>query len=494
MGSGGSTLHILESLEARYSSSLFEMKILLIHAGGQSRRLPSHSVLGKLFSLLPVLASAVVDMLDLKLALYLPFLTKMKPGIFLTCSDDIETYALFDWDKAGIKNIFEAEGFTALAHPSTIDVGTTHGVYVLPPDVQATESCTVTSCLEVLQKPSVELMQSKGAVVKVQRKDSADEEFVYTDSAFFFGTKVMRTMLQYYKAAKPISTEIDAYKDFLEKLGSRSHVPTDKWSAGDVLTPIQDALAQFPLQVLVIPKSRFYHIGTMSEYIDNFTTNQQFVTELGLSKFTNSTFVDNNGVNKTGLQCLTNVEGVIMHSKIHPNSTIGATVVIEHCKFLVPIHVEQNCILSNCEVTSAPGEELCIPDHSIFFTASVRSSHLSGFVTVSFGIGDDLKCTSKSSKDVSYFGASLYELESLEVMPMRGLFENSSSDFSLWDAKLFEVKETMTDAFHSTLNLTRAITNREKTTVSFNQRISMKDVLNWKCVEKVLAYQDEIFI
>lgn len=93
IGSGGSILLSLKQLYASLGKKLFEMKIILICAGGKSQRLPTASALGKLFLPLP-LGETVFHMLDLKLAMYLPFVYRMKPGVVVTCSDDVETYFL----------------------------------------------------------------------------------------------------------------------------------------------------------------------------------------------------------------------------------------------------------------------------------------------------------------------------------------------------------------------------------------------------------------
>jgi hypothetical protein len=45
-------------------------------------------------------------MLDLKLALYLPFLEIMQPGVFITASDDIEVFNIDQMPTAGDKKIF----------------------------------------------------------------------------------------------------------------------------------------------------------------------------------------------------------------------------------------------------------------------------------------------------------------------------------------------------------------------------------------------------
>lgn len=50
IGAGGSTLFVLSLLEAKYGAALDEMRVLMIHAGGYSQRLPSMSVCGKIFA------------------------------------------------------------------------------------------------------------------------------------------------------------------------------------------------------------------------------------------------------------------------------------------------------------------------------------------------------------------------------------------------------------------------------------------------------------
>jgi hypothetical protein len=49
--------------------------------------------------------SLMVQMLDLKLALYLPFLEIMQPGVFITASDDIEVFNIDMMPAAGGKKL-----------------------------------------------------------------------------------------------------------------------------------------------------------------------------------------------------------------------------------------------------------------------------------------------------------------------------------------------------------------------------------------------------
>ncbi|XP_077559455.1 fucose-1-phosphate guanylyltransferase-like isoform X2 [Haemaphysalis longicornis] len=222
IGSGGATLHILEHLHDIYGEEQARMRILLIHTGGQSKRLPSHSVLGKLFAQLPIASAAEFQMFDLKMAMYSPFLSRMKAGVFLTCSDDIETYTLpASGSGEASQWSFDRSGFTALAHPSPVLLGLTHGVYVVPESVHCTTECLTTECLEVLQKPTERTMRDRGAIFE-QEEGGVRKELTYTDSAFFFDHSVALKLLRFYQDIKPVTEEIDAYRDFLQLLGCRS--------------------------------------------------------------------------------------------------------------------------------------------------------------------------------------------------------------------------------------------------------------------------------
>ena len=141
MGSGGSTIHVIQELVSKYSSSVLKQKILLIHCGGYSQRTPQFSALGKIFSHLPIdLQSANgVDttrkcvkwtILDVKLALLELFCTKMKSGVFLTAPDDIVVYDRIISDDWGGVDHFGEDEIIALGHPSPVSIALNHGVFI----------------------------------------------------------------------------------------------------------------------------------------------------------------------------------------------------------------------------------------------------------------------------------------------------------------------------------------------------------------------------
>lgn len=492
IGSGGATLHILEHLHEIYGEEQSRMRILLIHTGGQSKRLPSHSVLGKLFALLPIAAAAEFQMFDLKMAMYSPFLSRMKAGVFLTCSDDIETYTLpASGDGKTSQWSFDRSGFTALAHPSPILLGLTHGVYVVPENVHCTSECVTTECLEVLQKPTEQAMRDRGAIFE-QEEGGIRKELTYTDSAFFFDHSVALKLLRFYRDIKPVTEEIDAYRDFLQLLGCRSKrcaLNTMQGETGDQ-PKVQHILGDCELQVIVLPLSRFYHLGTMGEYLHNICLSDAFAKDLLVSRFVHSRLVPPEpAVPGSGIL------GVVMHSLVHQQSTIPRSVVLEYCKFEVPVQVGDNCILSNCRLEELTDTCVQVPGNLIMFTVSVSDATCKGYVTVAFGIDDDLKLSVKDEGELCYFGQKIVKLKECNVIGSDSLFTSSASLRSLWEAKLFSVKSTMTEAFLSTLELVQAVSKGKQRTAGRESStdISMEDILKWKDTSEMLKHQGTIF-
>lgn len=65
------------------------------------------------------------QVIELQIAMFMDLPSRMNPGLFVVASDCIELFnSEGDWS-------LTKPGFTALAHPSPVIIGTTHGVFVL---------------------------------------------------------------------------------------------------------------------------------------------------------------------------------------------------------------------------------------------------------------------------------------------------------------------------------------------------------------------------
>ena len=323
IGSGGSTLHILNILKQKYENELNKMKILLIHAGGYSKRLPSHSCSGKIFSPLPIQPGhgGPYQMLDLKLAMYLPFLSMMQPGVFVTASDDIEVYNMTTG--AVDTSLMSGETVTALAHPSSLYIGTTHGVYVLTPGASSGDLQEARTCDQVLQKPSVDLMREKGAV----QVSEEGEEIVFSDSAFWFHSQTTDKLVQLQQELGKIDTEICIYGDFLTCLGKNQHKDyVDKLNKSDsarkdvqLKKKLNEKVGATDLTVLALNQSKFYHLGTTQEYLHGLTSDKCLRQELNLANIVSS------HISQTD-----NINGIVLNSVIENNLSLPHDSIIEY--------------------------------------------------------------------------------------------------------------------------------------------------------------------
>jgi len=523
IGSGGATLNILNQLQEMFKEDMFSWRILIIHSGGYSKRLPSHSCSGKIFSPLPILPTkgGPYQMLDLKLCLYLPFLERMAPGVFITASDDIEVFDIDCIPKTDI-----GEVVVALAHPSNLYIGSTHGVYVMEKSDPPKEECLIEikSCLEVLQKPSIELMQEREAILTSQSGESQ----VFSDSAFWFHHQTTRKLINLFKKIAPVPTELCIYGDFLTFLGSREDKPfehnlkQEKQSLSrDLKLEVGQAVGDTSLQVIKLNRSKFYHLGTSQEYLDGLTDNGDLGEELNLHprvycKLTNES--SNSSTTKQDIssskatndnrkapECGTNevlnetkedlnetedaIEGVILNSCINGLSVVHKNSVVEYSIINPKIIINSRTILSNVVVE----EPTQIPAGFIFHTIPISTDGGRRFVTIAFSVEDDLKIA--VNKDTIKFGGR--QLKDLSIVSMKLSLENifpQGENVPLWVAKLFPSADTMGKSFSATAQLVNSFLAYQavKEDDLYAKLYSMADILDNKDCLGIIEYRKHV--
>ncbi len=165
IGSGGSTLYCLMEVLAHqlgrrlarsnptaWGQVLAELRILIVHAGGDSRRLPAYSACGKLFIPVPGENDSAVclSLFDRQLPTYLalPAPTQGRGQVVITSGD-----VLLRFDPTQVR--FKKEGVTGLtcyAHPQQ---ASRHGVFCCGQDDEVRL---------YLQKPSIPEQRDQGAI------------------------------------------------------------------------------------------------------------------------------------------------------------------------------------------------------------------------------------------------------------------------------------------------------------------------------------------
>ncbi|NXL21524.1 FPGT guanylyltransferase, partial [Setophaga kirtlandii] len=500
IGNGGSTLHALRCLEEQYGDQWTSFTVLLIHSGGYSQRLPSASALGKIFTALP-LGEPVCQMLELKLAMYIDFPRHMRPGVLVTCSDDIELYST-----AVSETItFDRPGFTALAHPSDLAVGTTHGVFVLDPcSLSGKGGLEYGSCHRFLHKPDLETMWQSGAVC-VRRDhpqlsspgssgDSAvASQCVYTDSVFYMDHGTAQLLLHFYKQMGTLGCEIDAYGDFLQALGpgatpdytrNTSNVSREDPGLVAVRQQLYSLLQGTALNVIVLNNSHFYHIGTTQEYLFHFTAESKLRFELGLQPVAFSIFPDS----AKALDQLS-----IIQSILEPGCVVGPGSVIEYSRIGPEVSVGKGSIVSGSYINFS----VDIPSDCFLSSVSVRITDGVEYATMVFGVGDDLKQGVKLLSDIhslQLFGVSLPEcLDLWSLEPSDQLFSSGDTRLGLWTARIFPVCSTLSESVRMSLNMLNSVQHKSAFKLRGFRLLSVEEMLTYKDVEDMLKFRKQIY-
>uniref|UniRef100_A0A8C3K6V5 Fucose-1-phosphate guanylyltransferase n=1 Tax=Calidris pygmaea TaxID=425635 RepID=A0A8C3K6V5_9CHAR len=501
MGNGGSTLHVLQCLEDLYGDKWTSFIVLLIHSGGYSQRLPNASALGKIFTALPF-GDPVYQMLDLKLAMYIDFPARMKPGVLVTCSDDIELYS------TGLTETvtFDRPGFTALAHPSDLTVGTTHGVFVLDPSSFSGEGgVEYTSCRHFLHKPDVETMRRCGAVClrggSSQQSSSGDHsdseggwECVYTDSIFYMDHSIAEQLLAFYKQMGTLCCEIDAYGDFLQALGPGAtqdytqhtgNVTKEESQLVEVRQKLYSLLKGTALNVIVLNNSKFYHIGTTQEYLFHFTSDSELKFELDLLPVAFSSFSESAGSSDHS--------ATVIQSVLEPGCSMGPGSVIEYSRVGPEVSIGKNSIISGSHINL----KVDVPSNCFLSSLSIRMSDQVKYISMVFGVEDDLKRSVKSLRDLHslrFFGASLPEcLGRWGVQVSDQLFSSGSTRLGLWTARIFPVCSTLIESVEMSLKMLNSVQCASAFTLNGFKLLSVEEMLACKDVEDMLKFRKQIY-
>ncbi|KAM6264480.1 fucose-1-phosphate guanylyltransferase isoform 2-T2 [Spheniscus humboldti] len=469
--------------------------------GGYSRRLPNASALGKIFTALPF-GDPIYQMLELKLAMYIDFPSHMKPGILITCSDDIELYSI------GVEETitFDKPGFTALAHPSDLTVGTTHGVFVLDPSsFSGKGELEYTSCRHFLHKPDIETMRQCGAVCvrgncsqlssSGDHSDSEmDSECVYTDSIFYMDHSIAKQLLTFYKQMGTLCCEIDAYGDFLQALGpgatqdyttNTSNITKEESQLVEVRQKLYSLLKGTTLNVIVLNNSKFYHIGTMQEYLFHFTSDSKLKFELNLLSVAFSIFSDK-------AETLDQSASIIQ-SILEPGCFIGPGSVIEYSRIGPEVSVGKNSIISGSYINL----KVDIPSNCFLSSLSIKINDQVKYVSMVFSVEDDLKKSVKLLSDIhslQFFGVSLLvclDLWGVKISDL--LFSSENTGLGLWTARIFPVCSTLSESVRMSLKMLNSVQHMSAFKLNGFKLLSVEEMLTYKDVEDTLKFRKQIY-
>jgi fucokinase len=256
IGSGGATLHALRALaQAQPATDWARRRILLVHAGGDSRRVPWANILGKPFIPLPLLADpdrAVPTLLDHLLAIAAPVAYGMTNGGLLTLAGDV--LPLFPSGRLRIPN----DGGLVVTVPVALDVAERHGV------ICADERDRVVDLLQKL--PAAELAGG-GALV------SGGAALLDTGIYAFAGAALRGLLGLACSTPEPVSQLVDSGREIslYEELAAGLVPRKAGWLRARPLGPrILEALSGQALVNARFDELSFIHLGATSEVLAQF--------------------------------------------------------------------------------------------------------------------------------------------------------------------------------------------------------------------------------
>ncbi len=259
VGSGGATLSAIRHVLSE-DGTLTGKKILVIHSGGDSRRVPQYSACGKLFSPVPRelqdgRASSLFDEFMIGMT-GIP--ARMPEGGMLVCSGDV--LLLFNY----LQLEFFGEDAVALSIKEPAETGSHHGVFLTDKDRQVRR---------FLHKLSVEDLTAAGAV-----DENGDVDI--DTGAVLLHTRVLEALAGLisnpaaYDHYVNSRSRLSFYGDFLYPMASEATLSDYLKEApeGELCPELSSCrkqlfrtLSGFRLQVCRFSPASFVHFGTTAE-------------------------------------------------------------------------------------------------------------------------------------------------------------------------------------------------------------------------------------
>ena len=325
VGSGGATLMCLKCLKEQGG---FEGKrVLIIHSGGDSKRVPQYSALGKLFSPVPhrLPDGRSSTLFDEFLITMSEVPGRIREGMLLLSGDVLLLFnpLLVDWSGSGA---------AVISFKEDVETGKDHGVYLKGADGNVKS---------FLHKQPVEKLKDVGAVNESGMVD-------IDTGAILFGVDVLDALWSLissddvldekkYEAFVNNKVRLSLYGDFQYPLATGSTMeqfflekPEGEYSPEleKCRKAIWSVLHNFNLKLLRLAPAKFIHFGTTREILRLMHSDIDEYVDLGWSKSVNST---GNGYNSVISPKAAVGEGVYAEvSYIHSNATVGNYTVLSY--------------------------------------------------------------------------------------------------------------------------------------------------------------------
>ena len=471
VGSGGATFNVLRYLAQNNGSDTVDFKnkrILVIHSGGDSKRVPQYSAIGKLFSPVPRelpngFGSALFDEFIIAMS-GVP--SRIQEGMLVLSGDVLLLFNPLQID-------FQNRGAAAISIKEHVSTGKNHGVFLNDGHgyVEA-----------FLHKQSEALLRQKGAV--------NDQGNVDLDTgAVIFGPQVLDALFSLISTDGRLDDEkfrefvneearISFYGDFLYPLAKNAtleqyYKEAAEGALNDKLLAcrgkIWDALSGFNMQLLCLAPAAFIHFGTTRE-----------LRKLVAEDIGDYEFLDwrRHVISSGEGDYATNTAYIGRRAVIEPGA------YLENCYVLNESHVEAGAIVSN----------VLLRDEHIGSNVVIHGLPLQdgSHVVRIYGILDNPK--SHYDYGVDFLGTTLQAFLEKNGLEIGDLWDDGER--YLWFAKLYPACESAEDALRMALSVQKMAqgiaTTEEITAWKNSTRESLYSSFNKADVYAACRWQREL--
>ncbi|MCR4740622.1 MAG: bifunctional fucokinase/L-fucose-1-P-guanylyltransferase [Lachnospiraceae bacterium] len=413
VGSGGATLSVLKYLR-EHEKSFENLRVLVIHSGGDSKRVPQYSALGKLFSPVPHKlpdgrSSTLFDELLIAMA-SVP--GRIHEGMLLLAGDVLLLFnpLLIDWSGSGA---------AVISFKEDVKTGKDHGVFLRGSDGNVKS---------FHHKQSVETLKEVGAV-----NDSGAVDI--DTGAILFGVDLLNSLFdlistdgvtddEKYNTFVNNTVRLSLYGDFqyplaadstLEEFYKEKPEGEDSPELHDCRSALWNALRPYRMKLLRLAPAKFIHFGTTREILNLMGKGLDDYKDLGWSRLVNSSVEHCAGYNSVLEGGIEVGEGSYLEvSYVHGNSKVG-----------------KNCILSYIDI-----HDEVIPDNVVIHGLKQQNGK---FVVRIYGVDDNPKENKLFGKELT---GNLWKPGDVHI---------------LWNACIFPEKESIRDAVAFALHVYYAV-------------------------------------
>jgi Predicted kinase related to galactokinase and mevalonate kinase len=329
IGSGSATLNALAVLGEQLPWWQ-QHRVLLLHSGGDSRRLPQYSPAGKLFGVLPSRTNprATTTVFDETMKLSEGWVGQIESGLLVASGDVV---LRFDAQQVNWKR----PGVTGVAMKLDAETGSHHGVYVVGEGDQV---------YTFLQKPTVAEVKAAGGLF-------ADGKVAVDIGLLRFDPELTNTLAKL--ASQGELPPMDLYDEFTRGLTGQWRSNAHEGQFWNELTQIiRSPEHPVPFHCDVV-EGEFIHAGTTKSF-----------------------------------RSLASVTGGILDSVIGGDCKVGHEAVILECELDRSVNAARGAILHGLTALDSLIE---VPENTVVHQLPVETANGQGWVIRAYGVEDDPK-------------------------------------------------------------------------------------------------------